>query len=110
MHRPAWLRELCKVLTLKTIEGRQQALIAWEARWLVAVHTRTLLSEVELTSAHADLLQTARRHVRYQLGDALAELMGTVYASRPDVMDQRLEVRGEAWAMRLEPKVDVSGM
>ena len=108
MQRPKWRKELRDLLDLPTHEERQHALEVWEARWLVDVHTVTVLSKFELTHARAaNLVEAAGQHVQHKLGTALAKVMGMVTTQEHDDFLKSLEIRGDAWAIRLEPKNDV---
>src|SRR5262245_45654491 len=56
MIRPRWLQELGDLLALPNADARQEALTQWEARWLVALEARQVVTPELLEDARVDLL------------------------------------------------------
>jgi hypothetical protein len=114
MKCPDWLQEMRDLLAIRDYDGRQAALMEWEARWLIDLHCRELITDEEEIVSRFNMLEHVALHVRQELGMALSDLMAVVTISkRPHMWDgltHVMEVRGDVLAIRREPKADVPGV
>jgi hypothetical protein len=109
MQPPLWLQELRDLLAITGYDGRHEALMRWERRWLVDLHCRQLVNPQMITAGRIDMLAYTCEHVQHMLGQELGKVMVSTAMGRSEHSwggEPWIEVRGDVRAIRREPKID----
>jgi hypothetical protein len=109
MRTPLWLQELRDLLAITGYDGRHEALMRWERRWLVELHARQLITHELVEDARIDILARTGEYVQHVLGRELAKVMVSTAMGRSEHSwggEPWIEVRGDVRAIRREPKID----